>query len=224
MTTHPVNNAEPSAMPFGADSIKGFIKSNFSNDLECVFNEEKARGYANGLNDAQLALEEERKDIARKSADLTEAIATFEQRKNRAAELEAKLEQRTSTLLTYISKIESELKKIRQDNKADLALVVADVFKSVYSDENKRQLLVEAVLQQIGQLQAPTVTVEISAGTAELLKDALLQAGNKGKVKVDNTLELMEARIVTDSVSVRVSPDKARQIFKNNLMDVVNGI
>ncbi len=138
--------------------------------------------------------------------------------------METELHQRYQSILGLLETIEKVLQEERLLSKADIARVVAHVFKATYGQKEISDVLKSAILKSVDELPEPQVTIELSKDTAALVERSLLSAGAINKVKVSESLHEGEANIITDSIIVKVSLDKVRQVFKNNLQDVVNAI
>ncbi|QUJ68518.1 hypothetical protein KDD30_05230 [Photobacterium sp. GJ3] len=213
-----------SSLPLSDRSMKGFIEKNFHAELEQAFQAEKQRGYEAGLQAGQLRLSSREREITEKEAELREKMQQFTLREAALTQEEAMLSQNAAQLVALIENLEATVQQHRADHRADLLFVLSSVFQSVYHSEQMQHLLIELISGELDKLSKPLIHLEISAETHALIRKNDIEMPGGSQFKVDASLSPFEARIVTEAMSVKVSPNQIRQVFKSNLMDLINAI
>ncbi|UTM58473.1 hypothetical protein L4174_006435 [Photobacterium sp. CCB-ST2H9] len=213
-----------SSLPLSDRSMKGFIEKNFQSELEQAFLAEKQRGYQEGIHEGQRRLADREREITEKEAELRQQMEQFALREQALSKKEAMLARNASQLTEMMRSLEAEFQRQREDNRADIIYVLSSVFQKVYHTEQMQHLLMELISAEMAKLPKPVVHLEISTEIDALIRKQETDIPGGCQWIVDPALSAFEARIVTEAMSVKVSPNRIRQVFKSNLMDLIDEI
>ncbi|WP_318468234.1 hypothetical protein [Photobacterium leiognathi] len=206
--------------PFGGDSIKGFIKNNYSAQLDELFLSEKNKGYEEGKREALIDLQKEKDELDERIKRFESEVNLFNQRKSEVENNENLAKQRVVEFITYIENTENAIAKLREDSKADIIFVLTEIFKSVYDTGVRQQILLNSINQVIDSISNPSIIIEISEHHRKFIDDSLIN----NKIILNDKLSEMQARIHSGKVYIDITADNNQQIFKQNLLDIVNAI
>lgn len=210
--------------PFGESSIKSFIKNNYSSELEGYFSAEKQRGFEEGRKQAIASLEKDREALRKEIEAFQKEVSLFNQRKSDVEEKERRATQRVEAFFSYIEGTEQALSELRKDARADIIFALSNVFKTVYDTEETKRILLHGIHQALDALSEPSIEIEVNETCRSFVESALVDKQAISKIRVNQALTETQARIFTGGICIDISTGKNREIFKQNLLDTVNGI
>ncbi|ENY3127840.1 hypothetical protein ACFXAP_001862 [Vibrio cholerae] len=214
----------PTLNPFGESSIKSFIKSNYNSELEGYFSAEKQRGFEEGRKQAVASLEKDRETLRNEIEKFQKEVSLFNKRKSDVEEKERHAIQRVEQLIVYLEETERALVELRKDARADIIFAISNVFKSVYNTEETKRILLHGIHQALDTLSEPSIEIEVNEICRSFVEQALVNTPAISKIRVNQALTEEQARIFTSGICIDISTGKNREIFKQNLLEAVNGI
>ncbi|AXN30749.1 hypothetical protein [Vibrio coralliilyticus] len=209
---------------FNSDSIKKHIKETFTQELEDVYTQEKHRGYAEGMEQGRLSLDQELSNAKQELEDLNQSIT---QAKHSLSKLKQEYTRATShqgiwdAFEQSIQAFNTFLVEEKKVLDPYLISHLIRVFGKFMDSESLKDTVLKCALEQVDDKELNGISIEVSESTFQSVSD---KCPEEVKAKINPVLGDSEIIVDLPHQHIHVSTQGIKTHIKANLQELIDAL